>query len=245
MSGIKDALINKNSEINESVFISKKMNKNENQIKFIIKKKLLFNIEKISSDSNKKITNGGRWSNEEHDKFLNGLALYGIKWKKFRNIINTRTLTQIRAHAQKFYLKMKLCKNENLGIDFTLNSIQNIKDMINQIKSNDNNYNVVNIFKYLNNKINEESKKRKIDNQIKIEYQHDNDNEINLNNELENTKYENMFNIENNFILDSINNNFFFGHFFGINDFLDNKEELSLEEEIKLPLQFYSDIFYK
>ena len=102
MSGIKDALINKNSEINESVFISKKMNKNENQIKFIIKKKLLFNIKKISSDSNKKITNGGRWSNEEHDKFLNGLALYGIKWKKFRNIINTRTLTQIRAHAKNF-----------------------------------------------------------------------------------------------------------------------------------------------
>ena len=35
---------------------------------------------------------------------------------------------------------MKSCKDENLGIDFTLKSVKNIKDMINQIKSKCANY---------------------------------------------------------------------------------------------------------
>ena len=42
---------------------------------------------------------------------------------------------QTRSHAQKFYQKLKMCKDDELSIDFTLDSINNIKDMINQIKS--------------------------------------------------------------------------------------------------------------
>ena len=230
MSENKNVLMNKNCEIKENIFISKKIYKKKYPIKFIIKKKLLFNIENTLIHPNKKNTNNGRWTNDEHDKFLNGLELYGIKWKNFKNIIKTRTLIQIRTHAQKFYLKMKLCKNENLGIDFTLKSIKNIKDMINQIKSNGNNYNIVNIFKLLNNNINEELKKRKKENQIKSEHKNDNVEEFNINNELENIKNYNMFNIENNF--NSINNNFFFDNMFGIKEIFDNKEVLSLEEDI-------------
>ena len=37
---------------------------------------------------------------------------------------------------------MKLCKNEHLGINFTLNSIKNFNDMISQIKTVNNNYNI-------------------------------------------------------------------------------------------------------
>ena len=49
----------------------------------------------------------GRWTKEEHQKFLYGLKLYGKNWKKIEDLIETRTSTQIRSHAQKFFIKMK------------------------------------------------------------------------------------------------------------------------------------------
>ena len=56
---------------------------------------------------------------------------------------------------------MKTCKDENLGIDFTLNSICNIRDMINQIKNHNSNYNIINVFKYLTYKCDNLEKSRK------------------------------------------------------------------------------------
>ena len=44
---------------------------------------------------------------------------------------------------------MKTCKDDNLGINFTLSSIHNIKDMINHIKTINPNYNSFDIFKKL------------------------------------------------------------------------------------------------
>ena len=35
------------------------------------------------------ITNEGRWTKEEHDKFLDGIAQYGINWKKVKTFINS------------------------------------------------------------------------------------------------------------------------------------------------------------
>jgi len=124
----------------------------DSQAKFIIKK------ECKNESSNNFISNEGRWSKEEHEKFLEGIALYGINWKKIKTLIETRTPIQVRSHAQKFYRKMKVCKDERLGIDFTSNSVLNIRDMINQIKNN--NYNIINIFKYLSNKFDNREKSR-------------------------------------------------------------------------------------
>ena len=87
------------------------------------------------------ITNEGRWTKEEHDKFLDGIAQYGINWKKVKTFINSRTSVQVRSHAQKFYKKLKMCKDEQLGIDFTKDNISSIKDMIYQIKEKKSNYN--------------------------------------------------------------------------------------------------------
>ena len=47
---------------------------------------------------------------------------------------------------------MKACKDDSLGIDFTLSSINNVKDMINQIKIVNPHYNVINVLKKLSNK---------------------------------------------------------------------------------------------
>jgi len=43
----------------------------------------------------------GRWSTEEHEKFLEAIDLYGPNWKKVQGHVLTRTSTQARSHAQK------------------------------------------------------------------------------------------------------------------------------------------------
>ncbi|KAL7434229.1 hypothetical protein ACHAXH_005262 [Discostella pseudostelligera] len=50
--------------------------------------------------------NTGRWSSEEHEKFLAGLQLYGREWRKVAALVKTRTVMQTRTHAQKYFLKM-------------------------------------------------------------------------------------------------------------------------------------------
>ena len=48
----------------------------------------------------------GRWTPDEQRRFLEGLMLYGKDWKKMAPLIKTRTLVQIRTHAQKVFKKM-------------------------------------------------------------------------------------------------------------------------------------------
>lgn len=50
-------------------------------------------------------TQVGRWTKKEHELFLEGLRLYGKSWKKISSLVNTRTLVQIRTHAQKYLQK--------------------------------------------------------------------------------------------------------------------------------------------
>lgn len=64
------------------------------------------------SASSKEIT--GRWTAEEHDIFLVGLQLHGKGWKKIAELVKTRTVVQIRTHAQKYFQKMdKANKNSS------------------------------------------------------------------------------------------------------------------------------------
>ena len=91
----------------------------------------------------------GHWSYEEHKRFIKAIVKYGKDWEKIKNEVQTRSDIQIRSHAQKFYKKLKKCKNEQLGIDFTLDKIHNIKDMIEHIKSVNNDYDMYKIFLYL------------------------------------------------------------------------------------------------
>lgn len=49
----------------------------------------------------------GRWTNEEHNKFLEGMEKFGKNWKKIQQYIGTRSGTQIRSHAQKYFMKQK------------------------------------------------------------------------------------------------------------------------------------------
>ena len=54
--------------------------------------------------------NTGRWTAEEHRLFLQGLELHGKGWKKIASLIKSRTVVQIRTHAQKYFQKLAKAK---------------------------------------------------------------------------------------------------------------------------------------
>lgn len=52
------------------------------------------------------VENTGRWTAEEHRLFLQGLEQHGKGWKKIAGLIKSRTVVQIRTHAQKYFQKL-------------------------------------------------------------------------------------------------------------------------------------------
>jgi SHAQKYF class myb-like DNA-binding protein len=47
----------------------------------------------------------GRWTQQEHELFLEGMTIHGRSWTKVAEIVKTRTTVQVRSHAQKFEMK--------------------------------------------------------------------------------------------------------------------------------------------
>jgi SHAQKYF class myb-like DNA-binding protein len=58
------------------------------------------------SDTDTETERTGRWTEVEHNAFLEGLEMYGKKWNKISRHIKTRSVIQTRTHAQKYYLKL-------------------------------------------------------------------------------------------------------------------------------------------
>ena len=48
----------------------------------------------------------GRWTQQEHEAFLEGLKTHGRQWKKVAKCIPTRTSLQISDHARKYFVKI-------------------------------------------------------------------------------------------------------------------------------------------
>jgi SHAQKYF class myb-like DNA-binding protein len=57
-----------------------------------------------SSEEHEKI---GRWTLEEHQSFLQGYQEHGKCWKKVAAHVKTRSVVQVRTHAQKYLLKIQ------------------------------------------------------------------------------------------------------------------------------------------
>jgi SHAQKYF class myb-like DNA-binding protein len=50
------------------------------------------------------------WTTEEHKRFLEALKKFGHKdVKAISNFVGTRNSTQVRTHAQKYYLRLVSC----------------------------------------------------------------------------------------------------------------------------------------
>ncbi|XP_059651344.1 protein REVEILLE 3-like isoform X2 [Cornus florida] len=67
-----------------------------------------------SEDPNKKVRkpytitkSRESWTEQEHDKFLEALQLFDRDWKKIEAFIGSKTVIQIRSHAQKYFLKVQ------------------------------------------------------------------------------------------------------------------------------------------
>ena len=69
----------------------------------------------------------GRWTKDEHFRFLESLKIHGKEWKKVQEHVCTRTSTQARSHAQKFFNKLE--KRKQSLADFLdsldLNNLEN------------------------------------------------------------------------------------------------------------------------
>ncbi len=118
-------------------------NKTKNTPKFIITQPESQNInlqkkknrQLISLSINKLNSSNGRWSKEEHDKFIEGIIKFGNDWKKVQKYVSTRSSTQARSHAQKFLLKLKnnkYLKKYNIDISLSWSKlIQSLKNSFN------------------------------------------------------------------------------------------------------------------
>ena len=90
----------------------------------------------IENDNNNTQFHIGRWTDEEHQKFIEGILEYGNEWKKVQQIIKTRSSTQARSHAQKFFLRVKKIIKNNGG-SFNINEKDKIiENIINNILPN-------------------------------------------------------------------------------------------------------------
>lgn len=66
------------------------------------------------------------WTQQEHQKFLQGIEKYGRKdVKAISNFVGSRNPTQVRTHAQKYYAKIEREQRRALGPDGKRNSIGN------------------------------------------------------------------------------------------------------------------------
>jgi len=61
----------------------------------------------------------GRWSKDEHAIFLRGIDLYGKDWKKIAALVQSRTVIQVRTHAQKYFLKIEKDKEKKTSAPTT------------------------------------------------------------------------------------------------------------------------------
>ncbi|PPR86302.1 hypothetical protein GOBAR_AA34389 [Gossypium barbadense] len=62
-----------------------------------------------------------KWTEEEHQRFLEALRLYGRGWRQIEEHVGTKSADQIRSHAQKFF--SKVVRESNGGFDGSIKPV--------------------------------------------------------------------------------------------------------------------------
>ncbi len=93
-------------------------------------------IKKLKKRENKQKEshfNTGRWQKEEHQRFVEAILKFGNEWKKVQKYVKTRSSTQARSHAQKFFYKIKKNNVLDIDIDINKNSIKTLYEFANKL----------------------------------------------------------------------------------------------------------------
>jgi len=81
--------------------------------------------------------NCGRWQPEEHERFIEAIMKYGNEWKSVQKHVASRSSTQARSHAQKFFVKMKKANLLTMNLDCSKNSIKTLHEYANNMNSDE------------------------------------------------------------------------------------------------------------
>eukprot|EP00826_Nyctotherus_ovalis_P022512 TRINITY_DN1743_c0_g2_i10.p4 TRINITY_DN1743_c0_g2~~TRINITY_DN1743_c0_g2_i10.p4 ORF type:complete len:126 (-),score=30.17 TRINITY_DN1743_c0_g2_i10:499-876(-) len=58
--------------------------------------------------------NVGKWTEDEHERFLKAIKIHGNLWKKVGDCVGTRSCAQIRSHCQKYFRRKRNMKLQEL-----------------------------------------------------------------------------------------------------------------------------------
>lgn len=61
--------------------------------------------------------NSGKWKKTEHDRFMRAIEKYGRNWNEVQRIVKTRSIPQVRSHAQKIYNHLSKEEKRYLEMD--------------------------------------------------------------------------------------------------------------------------------
>ena len=113
-------------------------NKKENNSKKNGNVNLKHKQKHISSKNNNAYNNNnyfaGRWKSDEHQRFIDAIIKYGNNWRQVQKYVGTRSSTQTRSHAQKFFEKLKRSKIfKREKCDFSKNSLKILHDIMKKL----------------------------------------------------------------------------------------------------------------
>ena len=138
---IKDKIIKNTSNIGEQILhnqINSNLDINEEEYNnFLRNNSTPIKKTKVLNNKNSKYISG-RWTINEHKKFLEAIIKYGNDWKEVQKYIGTRSSSQARSHAQKFFIKLKQDQSKSKisdMIDYSNSSIKTFHDTLHSLPS--------------------------------------------------------------------------------------------------------------
>ena len=136
---------NGNPIISQFRRISKIQNNNLNNISFSDEDNFFTLSNNNTSFRQNSQFSTGRWHLSEHKRFLEAIIKFGNDWKKVEKHIGTRTSSQARSHAQKFFIKLKEEQKKlkiSKDIDYSNSTIKSFHDAL-QSMSQDKKENII------------------------------------------------------------------------------------------------------